>query len=62
MINWVALVLLMKEVAIAIAMIISFFGCGVILFRERHELSSKVYLPWEKEDKKRAKLEEKTRK
>lgn len=62
MIDWVALILLMKEVAISIALIISFFGWGVILFRWRHELSSKCYLPWEKEERKARRRAERERK
>ncbi len=62
MIDWVRLVLIMREVAIAFGLIMGFLVCGVILIRGRHEFSDKCYTPWEKEDKKRAKLKEARRK
>lgn len=61
MIDWIKLVDIMRECAVWFGFIIAVTFVITIMASGRYYLTEKVKEPWAKEDKKRAKLEEKIR-
>ena len=59
MMNFWELLVIVREVAVVFGIMITLLYCVVFLIRFRYEFSSKCYLPWEKEDKKKANLRDK---